>query len=111
MTQHIIDGSATARQQLLQMLRDVCIGCATLCDNSAATPELWQERAKNAIKACMTLQRGLIRSHPALADELHMLATHIQIAIAAQSDEALHRARVEKVRDAVVHLHQTGSSI
>ena len=40
-----------------------------------------------------------------------MLATQIQIALAAQPDEALHRARVEKLRDAVVHLHQIGSSV
>lgn len=108
---HMIDGRATGRQQLLHMLRDVCNGVAALCDQATATSAHWQDRAKPAIKACAALQRGLIVSHPHLADQLHIVVAEIQIALAAQSDNALFAARVQKVRDAVLHLQRLGSEM
>lgn len=108
---HIIDGTATGRQQLLHLLRDVCNGVTALCDSSATASAHWQERAGPAIKACAALQRGLIKSHPQLADQLHIIAAEIQIALAAQSDHALFAARVQKIRDAVLHLQRLGSEL
>lgn len=111
MTEHIIDGRATGRQQLLHMLRDVCHGAGALCEYQALTPGLWQDRAKPAIKSCAMLQRGLARSHPQLADGLHILATEIQIAIAAQDDNALFSTRVQRIRDAVKRVQQMGAEL
>ena len=111
MTEHIIDGRATGRQQLLHMLRDICSGASALCEYQALTPGLWQDRAKPAIKSCAALQRGLAKSHPQLADELHILATEIQIALAAQDDQALFSARVQRVREAIQRLQQMGAGL
>lgn len=109
MTDRIIDGRVTGRQHLLQMLREVCAGAAALCDDTAISSAHWQDRAKPAIKSCVLLQRGVIGSHPQLADDLHLLATEIQIALAAQSDGALFAARVQRIRDAIRRLEQFGA--
>lgn len=112
MSTHIIDGSATGRQQLLHLLRDVCNAASGLCDKAVINSGQWAERAQPALKACSILQRGLINSHPALADELHMLGTEIQIALAAQSeDETLFNARVERIREAIDRLQRSGSEV
>lgn len=108
MTDRIIDGRATGRQQLLQLLRDVCASAATLCDNAVITSGQWQDRAKPAIRSCGMLQRGLINSHPQLADELHLLAIEIQIALAAQSHDALFAERIQKIKDAILRVQQSG---
>jgi hypothetical protein len=107
MTDFIIDGRSIGRQQLLQLLRDVCASAGTLCSDAAVGPALWQDRAKGAIRSCSMLQRGLVNSHPRLADELHILATEIQIALAAQSHQPLFVERVQKVRDAILRVQQT----
>jgi hypothetical protein len=107
MIDHIIDGRATGRQQLLQLLREVCIGASALCDSAVIATGQWQDRAEPALKSCMLLQRGLISSHPQLADELHLLATEIQIASAAQSDSELFAARIQKIKDMVHRLQHS----
>jgi hypothetical protein len=111
MTDHIIDGRATGRQQLLHMLRDACAGATALCEQSAIASGHWRERAETAIKACGQLQRGLIQSHPQLADQLHILATEIQIGLAAQSDEPVFAMRIERIRGAVRTLQRMGAEI
>jgi hypothetical protein len=111
MTDRIIDGRATGRQQLLHLLRDVCNGAGALCDYQAIAPGLWQDRAKPALKSCALLQRGLNTSHPQLADELHILATEIQIALAAQDDHALFPTRIERIRQAVQRVQQMGAAL
>jgi hypothetical protein len=108
MTDHIIDGRATGRQQLLQLLRDACASAAMLCDSAVIASGQWQDRARPAIKSCAMLQRGLINSHPQLADELHILATEIQIALAAQPHDALFAERIQKIRDAILRVQQSG---
>ncbi|MGD9922602.1 MAG: hypothetical protein AB7V13_14345 [Pseudorhodoplanes sp.] len=110
MTDRIIDGSATGRQQLLHMLRDVCKSAAPVCE-AAPSPALWKDRAEAAIKACTKLQRGLFTSHPQLADELNFLAAEIQIALAAQSDEPLFAARIQRIRAAIHRLQQVGAGL
>ena len=107
MTGHIIDGSATSRQHLLQLVRDVCANATALGGRDLIESGQWQDRAKAAIKSCVALQRGLISSHPKLADELHLLATEIQIALAAQSHDALFAARVEKIQAAIRRVQQS----
>lgn len=108
MTDRIIDGRATGRQQLLQLLREVCTSAATLCDSAVIASGQWQDRAKPAIKSCAMLQRGLINSHPQLADELHLLGAEIQIALAAQSHDALFAERIQKIKDAILRVQQSG---
>lgn len=103
----IIDGRSIGRQQLFQLLRDACASASTLCNDSEVSPGLWQDRAKSAIRSCSMLQRGLVNSHPQLADELHILATEIQIALAARSHEPLFAERVQKVRDAILRVQQS----
>jgi hypothetical protein len=110
MADHIIDGRVTGRQQLLHLLRDACAGASALCEQHVIASGHWPERAAPAVKACVVLQRGLIQSHPQLADQLHILATEIQIALAAQSDDALFAARVARIRDAVRQLQQMGAT-
>jgi hypothetical protein len=107
MTDHIIDGHAIGRQQLLQMLREVCISASALCDSAVIASGQWQDRAGPAVKSCFILQRGLISSHPQLADELHLLATEIQIALAAQSDNEVFAARIQKIKDTIHRLQQS----
>lgn len=107
MSERIIDGRSIGRQQLLQLLRDACAGAGALCGDSTISPGLWQDRAKSAIKSCSMLQRGLFNSHPQLADDLHILATEIQIALAAQSHEALFAERVQRIRGAILRLQQS----
>jgi hypothetical protein len=53
------------------------------------------------------LQRGLVNSHPQIADELHILSTEIQIALAAQSHQPLFAERVQRIRDAILRLQQS----
>jgi hypothetical protein len=107
MTDRFIDGRVISRQQLLQMLRDVCTSAAELGGRDLVGSGQWQDRAKAAVNACTMLQRGLISSHPHLADELHFLATEIQIALAAQSHDALFVARLEKIRAAIRRVQQS----
>lgn len=108
---HIIDGGATGRQQLLHLLREACDGAGTLCEPVVITSGIWQDRAKPAIKSCIALQRGLYKSHPQLADELHLLATEIQIALAAQGDDTVFAARIDKIRETVLRLQQMGAEL
>jgi hypothetical protein len=108
MTDRIIDGRATSRQHLLQLLRDVCAGATALSGRELVGSGQWQDRATAAVKACTTLQRGLNNSHPNLADQLHILATEIQIALEAQSHDALFAARIEKIRAAIRRVEQLG---
>jgi hypothetical protein len=108
MTDHIIDGRVTSRQHLLQLLRGVCTGAAALGERDLLASGQWQDRAKAAISSCVQLQRGLISSHPNLADHLHILATEIQIALEAQSHDALFAARIEKIQAAIRRLQQSG---
>jgi hypothetical protein len=103
----IINGRVTSRQQLVQMLRDVCTNAAALSGRDLIGSGRWPDRAEAAIKSCIALQRGLIASHPLLADELHILATEIQIALAAQSHDALFAARIEKIQAAVRRVQQS----
>lgn len=107
MTERTFDGRAIGRQQLLQLLRDVCVSASALCDGVPISPSLWQDRAKSAIKSCGMLQRGLVNSHPQLADELHILSTEIQIALAAQSHEPLFAERVQRIRVVTLRLQQS----
>lgn len=106
MTGHIIDGNAIGRQQILQMLRDVCAASTDLCDADVSSDAEWPKRAQAVVKNCMSLQRGLIRSHPRVADDLHLLASEIQIACAAQSDAAIFSSRIRRIRDAVRRIQQ-----
>lgn len=108
MTDHIIDGRVTSRQHLLQLLRGVCTGAAALGERDLLASGQWQDRAKAAISSCVQLQRGLISSHPNLADHLHILATEIQIALAARSHDALFAARIEKIHAAIRRVQQSG---
>jgi hypothetical protein len=108
MTDRIIDGRVTSRQHLLQLLRDVCASVTALCGRDLIGSGQWQDRAKAAVKACTTLQRGLIASHPKLADQLHILATEIQIALGSQSHDALFASRIEKIRAAIRRVEQSG---
>lgn len=101
-----IDGRTIGRQQLLQLVRDACASTLALADAEAMSPFQWQERAKSAIKTCSALQRGLIHSHSQAADELHMLVSEIQIAIAAQDHHDIFAARLEKIKAAVRRLEQ-----
>ena len=107
MSDRIIDGSATSRQHLLQLLRDLCTSAAALGGRDVIESGHWQDRAKGVIKSCVLLQRGLIGSHPSVADELHLLATEIQIALAAQSHDALFAARIERVQAAIRRVQQS----
>jgi hypothetical protein len=107
MTDHGIDGRAIGRQQLLQLVRDACANASALCEDAAISPNEWQHRATSTIKSCGMLQRGLVNSHPQLADELHILSTEIQIALAAQSDQALFAERIQRVRDSILRLQQS----
>lgn len=109
MTEHIIDGRVIARQQLLALLRDVCTGAAGLCDNAMVASNQWEDSAKSVSKSCVALQRGLVNSHPQLADELHILSTEIQIAFAARSDERLFAARLKRIQAATRRLQQFGT--
>lgn len=111
MTDHIIDGRVTSRQHLLQLLRGVCTGAAALSERELLASGQWEGRAKAAYQACATLQRGLIASHPKLADQLHMLATEIQIALAAQTHNDLFASRIEKIRAAIRRVEQTGLDV
>jgi hypothetical protein len=111
MSGHLIDGSATGRQQLLHLLRDLCNAASELCDKSVISSGQWPDRAPPALKACGILQRGLVNSHPELSDQLHMLGTEIQIALAAQSDEALFAARIQRVRDAIHRIQISGAGL
>jgi hypothetical protein len=79
-----------------------------LCERDLIKSGQWQARAKPAIGSCVMLQRGVISSHPKLSDELHILATEIQIALAAQADEPLFAARIQKIRDAVRRVQHIG---
>jgi hypothetical protein len=110
MSEHVIDGRATGRQQILQMLRDVCAAGSALCEQQAIASARWPERAESAVRACALLQRGMIRSHPQLADALHLLSAEIQIALAAQSDDTIFAARIPRIREAVRYLQQTGAA-
>jgi hypothetical protein len=111
MSDRFIDGGATGRQQLLHLLRDVCNAASVLCDQTVIKSGQWAERAQPAIKACAILQRGLVNSHPAVSDDLHMLGTEIQIALAAQSDETLFPARVQRIREAIHRVQLSGSGL
>ncbi len=106
-TDRIIDGRVTSRQQLLQMLREVCTSAGALSGRDLIDSAQWQDRAKAAIKSCVLLQRGLNASHPHLADELHILATEIEIALAARSHDALFAARIDKIQAAVRRVQQS----
>lgn len=108
MTDQIIDGRATSRQQLLQMLRGVCDHAAALGQRELLASGQWEDRAKAAIASCVQLQRGLNSSHPNLADHLHILATEIQIAREARPHDALFAARIEKIKGAIRRLQQSG---
>ena len=108
MTDRIIDGRVTSRQHLLQVLRDVCAGATALCERELVASGQWEDRAKAAISSCAQLQRGLNNSHPKLADQLHILATEIQIALEARPHEALFAARIEKIRAAIRRVEQLG---
>ncbi len=108
MTDRIIDGRVTSRQHLLQLLRDVCASATALCGRDLIESGQWGDRAKAAFQACAGLQRGLIASHPKLADQLHILAAEIQIALAAQSHDALFASRIEKIRAAIRRVERTG---
>ena len=101
------DGRAIGRQQLLQLLRDACASASALCEDPAISSELWQGRARSAIRSCAMLHRGLINSHPPIADELYILSTEIQIALAAQSDVALFAERLQRIRRAILRLQQS----
>ena len=107
MTDRIIDGRTMGRRQLLQMLRDVCADASGLCDEALIASGRWQHRAEPTVKSCVLLQRGLISSHPQVADELHILSTEILIALAARPHDALFAARIQKIRDVVHRLHQS----
>jgi hypothetical protein len=111
MPDHIIDGRATGRQQLLHLLREVCDAAGVLCEPAILTSGIWQDRAAAAIRSCTILQRGLYNSHPQLADELHILATEIQIALAAQTHDALFAARIDRIRETILHLQQSGAEL
>jgi hypothetical protein len=106
MTDRIIDGRVIGRQHLIQLLRDACTSASGLCDASIS-PSLWQDRAKSAIRTCNLSQRSLVTSHPELSDELHILSTEIQIALAAQSHQALFAERVKRIRAAVQHVQES----
>lgn len=108
MNDDIINGRAIGRQQLLQVLRDVCTGATALCESDLIKSGQWQHRAKSAFNSCIGLQRGIMGSHPKLADELHILGTEIQIALAAQADAPVFAARIQKIRDAVRRVQQLG---
>lgn len=108
MTDQIIDGRVASRQQLLQLLRNVCTGAAALSERELRASGQWEDRAKAAIGSCVQLQRGLNNSHPKLADQLHILATEIQIALEARSHDALFAARIEKIGAAIRRVQQTG---
>jgi hypothetical protein len=106
MTDHSVNGRAIGRQQLLQLLRDACAIANALCDDPSVSAGQWQDRAGNAIRSCGMLQRGLVNSHPQIADELHILSTEIQIALAAQSHQALFADRVQRIRDSILRLQE-----
>jgi len=106
--QDIINGRVIGRQQLLQMLRDVCTSATTLCESDLIKSGQWRHRAQPTFNSCIRLQRGIIGSHPKLADELYVLAAEIQIALAAQADASLFAARIQKIRDAVRRVQQLG---
>ncbi len=108
MSDHIIDGRVTSRQHLLQLLRGVCNDAAALDERELLASGQWEGRAKAAISSCVQLQRGLNNSHPNLADQLHILATEIQIALEARSHDALFASRIEKIRAAIRRVQQTG---
>jgi hypothetical protein len=110
MTNRIIDGRTISRQQLLHVLRDACTSASGLCDASIS-PSLWQDRAKSAIKICSFSQRCLVSSHPHLSDELHILATEIQIALAAQDHPSLFAERVRRIRAAVQHVQESNIDV
>jgi hypothetical protein len=108
MNDEIIDGRAVGRQQLLQLLREMCDSALALCERELINSDEWQSRAKLALSSCVMLHRGVLGSHPKLADELHILAAEIQIALAAKGDEALFAARIQKIRDAIRRVQDTG---
>ena len=108
MNNQTINARPTARQQMLQLLRDVCNGAVALCERELIKSGQWQARAKPALSACIMMHRGVAGSHPKLADELHILAAEIQIALAAQADEALFASRILKIREAVRRVQQVG---
>lgn len=107
MTDRIIDGRSISRQTLLQLLRGVCTSAAALCGRDLVGSAQWEDRAKETVDECTTLQRGLNASHPKLADELHTLATEIRIALAARPHDALFAARIEKIRAAIHRVQQS----
>ncbi|MGV3633621.1 MAG: hypothetical protein ACO1NY_04680 [Pseudorhodoplanes sp.] len=107
MTDHGFEGRATGRQQILHLLREACANASALCENSFVDPSLWRDRAKSAVRSCGMLQRAVVNSHPQLADELHILSTEIQIALAAQPHQPLFAERVQRIRDAVLRLQQS----
>jgi hypothetical protein len=53
------------------------------------------------------LHRGLVSSHPQIADELHILSTEIQIALAAQPHHALFAERLQRIHDSILRLQQS----
>jgi hypothetical protein len=107
MTDYSVDGRAIGRQQLLQLLRDACANASALCEGRSVSPALWEDRARNAIKSCGMLHRGLVNSHPQIADELHILSTEIHIALAAQSHQSLFDERLQRIRDSILRLQQS----
>jgi hypothetical protein len=111
MMDRVIDGRAIGRQHLLQLIRDACASANVLCSDPSVSASLWQDRARSTIRACGMLQRGLVNSHPHLADELHILVTEIQIALAAQSDQALFSDRIQRIRGAIERVQQSNIDI
>lgn len=107
MTDYSVDGRAIGRQQLLQLLRDACANASALCEGPPVSEALWQDRARNAIRSCRMLHRGLVNSHPQIADELHILSTEIQIGLAAQSHPSLFGERLQRIRDSILRLQQS----
>lgn len=107
MTDYSVDGRAIGRQQLIQLLRDACANASVLCEGPPVSPALWQDRARNAIRSCRMLYRGLVNSHPPIADELHILSTEIQIALAAQSHQSLFDERLQRIRNSILRLQQS----
>ena len=108
MNNDIVDGRAIGRQQLLQLLRDVCNNAIALCERDLINSSQWPSRARLTINSCATMQRGVLGSYPKLADELHILATEIHIAVAAKEHDDLFASRIQKIREAIRRVQQVG---
>lgn len=104
-------GIAFDRQVLIQIIRDICQSATELTKVRQHDAERAKSRATSIIQACLTAHRKIVRSHPELADELHILANEVQIALLFRLDDPVIEDRMRKIGEAIKRVQSAGAAM